>query len=123
MDDLIEFKNSVALHIKQNKIVSELIEKIKSEIPKLEELKLDPELTKYIVTVVENKINKQEAKEIDKYNLCITVLCGLFELNESETNFLYKQIKYLEHNKQIKKISTSKKVKSNVWAWLKKKIL
>ena len=43
MTDIIEFKNTVALHIKQNKLVDDVIKIIK-EIPNLEALRLDPEL-------------------------------------------------------------------------------
>ena len=59
MPDIVEFKNTVALHIKQNKLVDDVIKTIK-EIPNLESLRLDPELTKYICNVIKNTISKEE---------------------------------------------------------------
>ena len=122
MTDIIEFKNTVALHIKQNKLVDDVIKIIK-EIPNLEALRLDPELTKYICNVIKNSINKEEAKTICKTNLCATILINLVNLDEKEVDVVSKQIKYLENNNEIKKVKTSKKVSKSVWGWIKKKLL
>jgi len=122
MADLIEFKNTVALHIKQNKLVDDVIKKIK-EIPNLDELRMDPELTKYICNVIQNTITKQEEKQICKSNLCATILISLFNLDDKEVNAVSKQIKYLENNNEIKTVKTSKKMSKGVWSWIKRKIL
>ena len=122
MADLIEFKNTVALHIKQNKLVDDVIKKIK-EIPNLDELRMDPELTKYICNVIQNTITKQEEKQICKSNLCATILISLFNLDDKEINAVSKQIKYLENNHEIKTVKTSKKMSKGVWSWIKRKIL
>jgi len=122
MADLIEFKNTVALHIKQNKLVDDVIKKIK-EIPNLDELRMDPELTKYICNVIKNTITKEEEKQICKSNLCATILISLFNLDDKEVNAVSKQIKYLENNHEIKNIKTSKKITKSVWGWIKRKIL
>ena len=122
MADLIEFKNTVALHIKQNKLVDDVIKKIK-EIPNLDELRMDPELTKYICNVIQNTITKQEEKQICKSNLCATILISLFNLDDKEINAVSKQIKYLENNNEIKTVKTSKKMSKGVWSWIKRKIL
>jgi len=122
MADLIEFKNTVALHIKQNKLVDDVIKKIK-EIPNLDELRMDPELTKYICNVIQNTITKQEEKQICKSNLCATILISLFNLDDKEINAVSKQIKYLENNHEIKTVKTSKKITKSVWGWIKRKIL
>jgi hypothetical protein len=122
MTDLVNFKNTVALHIKQNKLVDDVITKIK-EIPNLDELRLDPELTKYICNVIKNTITKEEEKQICKSNLCATILINLFNLDDKEVNAVSKQIKYLENNNEIKTVKVSKKFKKSVWAWFKKKVL
>ena len=70
MADLIEFKNTVALHIKQNKLVDDVIKKIK-EIPNLDELRMDPELTN-ICNVIKIAITKKKKK--NKYVNLIYVL-------------------------------------------------
>ena len=87
MTDIIEFKNTVALHIKQNKLVDDVIKIIK-EIPNLEALRLDPELTRYVWNVIKNSnsMNKEEAKTICKTNLCATILINLFNLDEKEVD-------------------------------------
>jgi hypothetical protein len=122
MTDLVNFKNTIALHIKQNKLVDDVTNIIK-EIKNLEELRLDPELTKYVCNVIQNTITKEEEKQICKKNLCATILISLFNLDEKEVNAIDKQIKYLENNKEIKTIKNSQKIKKSVWAWFKKKIL
>jgi hypothetical protein len=122
MTDLVNFKNTIALHIKQNKLVDDVIKKIK-EIPNLEQLRLDPELTKYVCNVIKNTITKEEEKQICKSNLCATILINLFNLDEKEVNGVNKQIKYLENNNEIKTVKTSKKVSKSVWGWIKRKIL
>ena len=70
MAELVEFKNTIALHIKQNKLVDDVIKKIK-EIPNLDELRLDPELTKYICNVIKILLQK---KKKNKYVKRIYVL-------------------------------------------------
>jgi hypothetical protein len=120
MTDLVNFKNTIALYIKQNKLVDDVTNIIK-EIKNLEELRLDPELTKYVCNVIQNTITKEEEKQI--CNLCATILISLFNLDEKEVNAIDKQIKYLENNKEIKTIKNSQKIKKSVWAWFKKKIL
>ena len=122
MTDLVNFKNTIALHIKQNKLVDDITNIIK-EIKNLEELRLDPELTKYVCNVIQNTITKEEEKQICKKNLCATILISLFNLDEKEVNAVDKQIKYLENNNEIKTVKVSKKFKKSVWAWFKKKIL
>ena len=122
MAELIEFKNTVALHIKQNKLVDDVINKIK-EIPNLDELRLDPELTKYICNVIKNTITKEEEKQICKSNLCATILINLFNLDDKEVNAVSKQIKYLENNNEIINVKKSKKLSKGIWSWIKKKIL
>ena len=122
MTDLVNFKNTVALHIKQNKLVDDVITKIK-EIPNLNDLRLDPELTKYICNVIKNTITKQEEKIICQSNLCATILIKLLDLDDREINAVDKQIKYLENNNEIKTVKVSKKLKKSMWAWFKKKVL
>ena len=122
MTDIVEFKNTVALHIKQNKLVDDVIKVIK-EIPNLESLRLDPELTKYICNVIKNTISKEEEKQICKTNLCATILINLFNLDDKEVDFVSKQIKYLENNKEIKKVAVSKKARRSMWGWVKRKFL
>ena len=122
MTDLVNFKNTVALHIKQNKVVDGVITKIK-EIPNLNDLRLDPELTKYICNVIKNTVTKQEEKIMCQSNLCATILIKPFDLDEKEVNAVDKQIKYLENNNEIKTVKVSKKFKKSVWAWFKKRIL
>jgi hypothetical protein len=122
MTDIVNFINTIALHIKQNKLVDDITNIIK-EIKNLEELRLDPELTKYVCNVIQNTITKEEEKQICKKNLCATILISLFNLDEKEVNAVDKQIKYLENNNEIKTVKVSKKFKKSVWAWFKKKVL
>ena len=58
----------MATHVKQNKIIDDVCQII-SEIPELNRMKLDPELTVYVCNIIENLIDKGETKEISKLNI------------------------------------------------------
>ena len=103
MTDLVEFKNTLATHIKQNKIIDEVTEII-TKIPNFMNLKMDPEVTVYVCNIIENLIKKEDKKEISKLNLATTILIKAWNLEEHELDNVIKQIKFLDNNGAIKKI-------------------
>ena len=121
MSDLVEFKNTLASHIKQNKIIDEVTEII-TKIPNFMNLKMDPEVTVYVCNIIENLIKKEDKKEISKLNLATLILTKLWNLEENELDIVIKQIKFLDNNQQIKKVSKSKKYGKYIKDWIIRKL-
>ena len=118
MSELVEFKNTVAAHIKQNKIIDDVVEII-TKIPDFAKLKMDPEIVNYCCNVVENLIKKEDKKEISKINLVTTILIKAWDLKEeTDLDYIIKQIKFVVNNNQVKKISKSKKYGKYVKDWI-----
>ena len=122
MSELVVFKNTLAAHVKQNKIIDDVC-KIISEIPELNRMKLDPELTVYVCNIIENLIDKSEKKEISKLHLASMILTKARNLEENELDAVIKQIKFLDNNGKIKKASSVKKLSKSAWGWFKRKVL
>ena len=122
MSELVFFKKTLAAHVKQNKIIDDVC-KIISEIPELNRMKLDPELTFYVFNIIENLIEKSDKKEINKLNLASMILTKACNLEENEVDAVIKQIKFLDNNGRIKKASTIKKLSKSAWGWFKRKVL
>lgn len=123
MSELVEFKNTVAAHIKQNKIIDDVVEII-VKIPDFLKLKMDPEIVNYCCNVVENLIKKEDKKEINKLNLVTSILIKAWDLKEeADLDYIIKQIKFVVNNNQVKKISKSKKYRKYIKDWIVKKIL
>ena len=122
MSELVVFKNTLAAHVKQNKIIDDVC-KILGEIPDLNRMKLDPELTVYVCNILENLIDKSEKKEISKLDLASTIIAKACNLEASDLDTVIKQIKFLDNNGRIKKASAVKKITKSAWEWFKRKVL
>jgi hypothetical protein len=122
MSELVVFKNTLAAHVKQNKIIDDVC-KILTEIPDLNRMRLDPELSLYVCNIIENLIDKKDKKEICKLDLASTILTKACNLEENELNVVVKQIKFFDNNGRIKKASTTKKISKSAWEWFKRKVL
>jgi hypothetical protein len=117
--DLI-LKNSLSKHFVFHNLVQTLITKIKEEIPKFEELKLNIELTLLCCNIVENTVKKKT--KVDKEKLVVDALTDVFSLQEPEQKTLKDQIDFLYHNGKIVKIDEVKKFFTSVGAWFAKKL-
>ena len=122
MTELVPFKNTLAAHIKQNKIIDDVC-KIIAEIPDLNKMRLDPELTVYVCNIIENLIEKKDKKEISKLDLASTIIAKACNLEASDLDLVIKQIKFLDNNGRIKKASATKKITKSAWQWFKRKVL
>jgi hypothetical protein len=122
MSNLVEFKHTLASHIEQNKIIDEIVQ-IVSQIPNFSILKMDPEVTVYVCNVIEQKIKGEHKKNVSKINLATLILTKIWNLEENELDIVTKQIKFLDNNGAIKKVSKSKKYKKYIKDWLVKKLL
>ena len=122
MSDLVEFKHTLASHIEQNKIIDEITQII-SQIPNfINNLRMDPEVTVYVCNVIEQKIKGEHKKNVSKINLATLILTKIWNLEEQELDIVTKQIKFLDNNGAIKKVSKSKKYKKYIKDWLVKKL-
>ena len=122
MSDLVEFKHTLASHIEQNKIIDEITH-IVSQIPNFINLRMDPEVTVYVCNVIEQKIKGEHKKNVSKLDLATLILTKVWNLEENELDIVTKQIKFLDNNGAIKKVSKSKKYKKYIKDWLVKKLL
>ena len=57
---MVKFKNNIKSHVIFNKTVDQIIEELKKEIPKIHEMKEQPELILLICNCVENIIKKSD---------------------------------------------------------------
>ena len=123
MSELIEFKNTVKVHIKISKIIEDVVKTL-SELPDFNtKLCLDPEIIVYCCNIVEQLIKKEDKQEINKLDLVSTILTKAWDIKEdSELDLIIKQIKYVCNNNQVKKISKSKKYGKYLKQWIIKKL-
>ena len=121
MSDLVEFKHTLASHIEQNKIIDEITQII-SQIPNFINLKMDPEVTVYVCNVIEQKIKGEHKKNVSKLNLATLILTKVWNLEENELDVVIKQIKFLDNNGAIKKVSSRKKYGKYLKQWIIKKL-
>ena len=104
MSDLVQFQNTVKVHIKISKIIEDVCKKL-CELPEFNtKLRLDPEIVVYCANIVENLIKKEDKQEINKLDLVSSILTKAWEIKEdNELDLIIKQIKYVCNNNQVKK--------------------
>ena len=119
MSDLVQFQNTVKIHIKISKIIEDVVKTL-SELPDFNtKLRLDPEIIVYCCNIVEQLIKKEDKQEINKLDLVSSILTKAWEIKEdNELDLIIKQIKYVCNNNQVKKISKSKKYKKYIKDWI-----
>lgn len=103
----ILIKNSLKKHVLFYQSIEKLVEKIKLEIPELEQVRLNPDLTVLLCCVVEEVIPK--SSDLDKKLLVVSVLDRLFTLTDDEKTVIEGQIQHAYDEKLIKKASFWKK--------------
>jgi len=100
----IAMKNSCKSVMLRASLKKALVEHVKEEVgTSTAEMKLHPQLVKLVCTMVENSINNNKKKKIDKKALVIEVLSEVFTLNANDKEVLSKDIDFLIDNKLIKK--------------------
>ena len=113
------FKNGLNKHFVFHNLVQTIVKKIKEDIPKFEELKLNIELTLLCCNIVENTVEKKT--KIDKQKLVIDALTEVFTLAETEQTTIKSQIEFLYDNGKIIKVDPVKKFFKHAGAWFAKK--
>ena len=120
MSNLVTFKHNLNTHVIQQDITT-MINKLITDIPNIQNLKLDIEITLYIANVVENTVLKKH--KINKKELVVGILSNLFSLSPEEQTQIGNQLDFLSNNGKIKAISALKGFGKKLIAWLQKKIL
>jgi len=115
----LDLKHGLSKHFVFHSLVQVLITKIKEEIPKFEELKLNIELTLLCCNIVENTVKKKT--KIDKEKLVVDALREVFNLTEDEQKTIKNQIEFLFNNNKIVKIDETKKFFKSVGDWFVRK--
>jgi len=99
----VKLKNSLAIHNFVFGLIKKLALKIK-EIENFTNLKMNPELTKYICQCVEQELSKVAKKlktKIDKTKIVTEVLTQVFGLSDTEVLQIESQVDFLFDNKLI----------------------
>jgi hypothetical protein len=117
--ELVDFKNRLNSHVLEQDILKQLIDKI-GNIPNITKLKSDIELILYLCNVVENIIKKND--KINKKELVLNVLDGVFQLSDDEKRLISETIDFLSNNGKIKAVTLSKKVFKSIGGWIAKKL-
>ena len=99
----LNLKHSIHKHVTYKGIVLGIVEKIRTEIPDIDELKLDVEITKLVCNLVEDIIKKGNPFGIEKQALVLEILTKQFNLTAEEQHQVNQQITFLFDNGQIKK--------------------
>jgi len=99
----LNLKHSIQKHVTYKGIVLGIVEKIRTEIPDIDELKLDVEITKLVCNLVEDIIKKGNPFGIEKQALVLEILTKQFNLTAEEQHQVNQQITFLFDNGQIKK--------------------
>ena len=99
----LSLKHSIQKHVQYKGIVQGILDKLKNEIPDIDELKLNPEVTKLVCNLVEAIVEKGNPYALDKQEIVLEILTKQFNLTVEEQNQINQQITFLFDNGQIKK--------------------
>ena len=99
----LNLKHSIHKHVTYNGILRGIVQKLEAEIPELQDLKLNVEITKLVCSLVEEIIKKGNPFGIDKQSLVLEILTKQFDLTAEEQHQVNQQIAFLFDNGQIKK--------------------
>lgn len=113
--------NNLKVHMKKCKAVDEVIQIIKG-VPKLSQVRNDPELLKWLLEYVEDTLSTKVKSKLKVEDLIFEALCEVFPaMNENEKDVIKKSIEFLVNNKQIKKNGFVRKGFFKVLGYLFKK--
>jgi len=107
----IYIKNSLDKHVTYNVILKSIVDKL-NEIPELHKLRVNVDLIKLVVNIIENLVEKGNKNEINKKELCVEIFCRLFpNFSITEIEILKNIIEFLWQNNHIRKIGLWKQLK------------
>lgn len=116
---IIPLRNNLLLDFKHNEVKSKIITRLQELNLIQPQYKLDTEFLKLVCNLVEYLVCK--ADKINKKDLVINILQGIFELSEEDKITLCSNIEFLCGNKMIKKVSMYKLWKTGIKEFFRKK--
>ena len=117
----VGLKNNLRTSKLESEIYNIIKEKIE-ELPNIQGLKLDVELTLLCCDLIEN-YTADKKLTADKKTLVIKVLTEIFSLTEEEQTQIGSTIEFLFNNNKISRISFSSVIMKGCFQWFKKKFL
>lgn len=119
--ELVEPKRQLKVKMKVTKIVADLKEEFKDLSPaELAELKVNPELIKYVCNLVEVKIKKKH--RANKKEVVLSIVNKFATLTEPERKKIEELIEFLHGNGDIKDNTILRYLSKYVWHCVKKKL-
>jgi hypothetical protein len=115
----IDLKNSLKTHFDKETLINKITSLI-GFIPNYQSLKLNVELTKLVINIIEDELKND--KVTNKNDLLVTVLSKVFNLSGDDLNVLNQQLVFLKDNKQITGIPLSKKYIKSATRWISRRI-
>jgi hypothetical protein len=114
-------KNNLLKDIKVSKCVDLVVKEIQS-IPNFSTYRIDPEVIKMVINIVENVFTEKKSGETKK-SIVVQAFVKVFNLTPQEQKILSDFIDFLSNNNKIKKISVVKKYVKPLLSWIKKKVV
>ena len=106
---LLKLKNDCRVHVEKYAIMAD-VSKLIRDIPNLGKIKNDPELLKYIVSLVISMIHPKVRDKLKPDELAFEIVCDLFpSMNAEERDMVKKNFSFIVNNNQIDKVSFFKK--------------
>lgn len=98
----LTLKHGAKAEVLKNELKEQILKEIKGK-PNYQSLKLDVELTRAVCLLIEERINNNKKKRINKKELAISCLNDVFSLSVEERNAISKQIDSLHSRGKLKK--------------------
>jgi hypothetical protein len=114
-------KNNLLKDIKVSKCVDLVVKEIQS-IPNFSTYRIDPEVIKMVINIVENVYTEKKSGDTKK-SIVVQAFVKVFNLTPQEQKILSDFIDFLSNNNKIKKISIIKKYVKPLLSWIKKKVV
>lgn len=116
----IKLKHKLKVLDKLGEVSKFVIERIQS-MPGYMDLRNDIETILYICTVIENEIQQNKSKTINKKEIVIDIVNKIFALRPEEFKNVEKNIEFLHSNNLIHKITDYEKIPLKVASWFFRK--
>jgi len=103
--EIISITPTLALEVKTNQIKERIIKRI-DEL-KLTDMKykLSQDIILLVCNMVEHLVSKNKDKKVNKKQLVVEIMTGIYALNPNEKALVENSIEFLHSNRAIKKLS------------------
>jgi hypothetical protein len=124
--DLIHLKYGLKDHSDKYTLIEDIVKFILAKFPSnISDLKLNPQLTKLICDIIEDRLPNNN-KKIDKLDLLLKVLQRIFVesvMTPGDLDVIKQQVVFFIDNNKIKGIRIVRKVGTGIVQWVFRKFL